>query len=48
MSEPELATRAPESDAAESSPFAGDTPAQEGASMGVGAQYGKMHIAGID
>jgi len=34
MSEPELATRAPESDAAESSPFAGDTPAQEGASMG--------------
>ncbi len=34
MSEPELATRAPESDAAEPSAFPGDSQAQTGASMG--------------
>ena len=34
MSEPELATRAPESDAAEASSFPGDSQAQGGASMG--------------
>ncbi|KAI9836843.1 MAG: hypothetical protein M1819_001008 [Sarea resinae] len=35
MSEPEIATKAPESDAAEDSHALGDTPAQTGASMGV-------------
>ena len=34
MSEPEIATKAPESDAAEASPFPGDSQAQSGASMG--------------
>lgn len=35
MAEPELATKAPENDAAEQSFFPNDTRAQEGASMGV-------------
>jgi hypothetical protein len=35
MSDLELAIKAPENDAAESSIFVEDTPAQEGASMGV-------------
>jgi dienelactone hydrolase len=34
MSEPEIATKAPESDGAEASPFLDDSPAQAGASMG--------------
>jgi dienelactone hydrolase len=34
MSEPEIATKAPESDAAQASPFPGDSQAQAGASMG--------------
>ncbi|MCJ1251276.1 hypothetical protein MMC30_008507 [Trapelia coarctata] len=36
MAEPELATKAPENDAAEQSLFPNDSRAQEGASMGVG------------
>lgn len=36
MAEPEVATKAPENDAAEQSVFPNDTRAQEGASMGVG------------
>jgi hypothetical protein len=39
MAEPEVATKAPESDATEQIPasvFPGDTPAQSGASMGLG------------
>ncbi|KAI9810390.1 MAG: hypothetical protein M1827_006276 [Pycnora praestabilis] len=34
MADSEVATKAPENDAAEGSPFPGDTPAQKGASMG--------------
>ena len=36
MAVDELATKAPESDAAETSLIAGDTPAQTGPTMGVG------------
>lgn len=36
MAEPEVATKAPENDAAEQSLFPNDSRAQEGASMGVG------------
>ena len=36
MAEPELATKVPENDAQEQSVFPNDTPAQSGASMGVG------------
>ena len=36
MADDDLATKAPESDAAEKSVIAGDTPAQEGPAMGVG------------
>lgn len=35
MAEPEIATKAPENDAAEQSLFPNDTRAQDGASMGV-------------
>ena len=34
MAEPEVAAKAPESDALEDSPAAGDTPAQKGPGMG--------------
>ena len=37
MSDGDVATKAPESDAAEQSVLPGDTPAQHGASMGVSA-----------
>lgn len=37
MSDGDVATKAPESDAAEQSVLAGDTTAQHGASMGVSA-----------
>jgi hypothetical protein len=36
MAEPEVATKAPESDAVEQSLFPNDSIAQQGASMGVG------------
>ena len=35
MAEPEVATKAPESDAVEASLIPGDTPAESGASLGV-------------
>lgn len=35
MADAEVATKAPENDAAEQSVFPGDTPAQEGVTMGV-------------
>lgn len=37
MAEPEVATKAPENDAVEQSIVPGDTPAQTGASLGVGS-----------
>jgi hypothetical protein len=39
MSEPEIATKAPENDAVEQSLVPGDTPAQTGASLGVCSLY---------
>ena len=39
MADDDVATKAPESDAAESNTLPGDTPAQQGASMGVRARY---------
>ena len=40
MAEEEVATKAPESDAHEESLFPGDTPAQEGPTMGVSLHSG--------
>lgn len=41
MADEEVATKAPESDAAEQSIFPGDTRAQEGASMGVSSPHAR-------